>query len=71
MLRENLDYTLNWINKHKNIFNMVPPKAGGMALISYNIDINSTKLAERLRKEKSVFILPGDTYGTDKYFRAL
>ena len=40
-----------------------------MLFIRYNLDINSTELAEWLRLEKSVFILAGDCYGMDKYFR--
>ncbi len=69
MLRENLVLCEEWLSKHKNLFHFVPPKAGGMAFIRYNFDMNSTLLAERLRKEKSVFILAGDTYGMDHYFR--
>ena len=31
--------------------------------------MNSTDLADWLRKEKSVLILAGDVYGMDKHFR--
>ena len=48
---------------------MIPPKAGGMAFIRYNRDINSTELAHTLRNDKGVLILPGDVYGLDGYFR--
>ena len=40
-----------------------------MLFIKYNLDINSSDLAEWLRTEKSVFILAGDVFGMDKYFR--
>ena len=69
MLRENLKVCMDWIKKHEDLFHLIPPKAGGMAFVRYNFDINSSLLAERLRKEKSVFILAGDTYYMDKYFR--
>lgn len=35
----------------------------------YDYPINSTELAEWLRIEQSVFILAGDTYGMDGFFR--
>ncbi len=69
MLRENIRAVEEWIGSHSNLFNMVPPKAGGMAFIKYNMDINSRKLADRLRTEKSVFIMDGDCFGMDHYFR--
>ena len=40
-----------------------------MAFVHYSRDINSTKLAHALRKEKGVLILPGDVYGLDGFFR--
>jgi aspartate/methionine/tyrosine aminotransferase len=69
ILNENLKVLTEWINNHKDLFHFVPPKAGGMAFIRYNADINSRELSTRLRKEKSVFIVDGDCYGMDHYFR--
>lgn len=69
MLNENLVAVREWLNQYGDLFEYVPPQAGGMLFIKYNLDINSTELAEWLRKEKSVFILAGDTYGMDKHFR--
>jgi aspartate/methionine/tyrosine aminotransferase len=40
-----------------------------MAFVRYDLDINSTELSEWLRKEHSVFILAGDTFGMDRHFR--
>jgi aspartate/methionine/tyrosine aminotransferase len=69
MLNENLAATVEWVNKHGDLFRFIPPQAGGMAFMHYNLDINSTELAEWLRTEKSVFIVAGDCYGMDRYFR--
>ncbi len=69
MLNENLVAVKQWLDHYGNLFEYVAPKAGGMLFIKYNLDINSTELAEWLRKEKSVFILAGDCYGMDHYFR--
>ncbi|PKP34599.1 MAG: aspartate aminotransferase [Bacteroidetes bacterium HGW-Bacteroidetes-17] len=69
MLNENLIVMRNWLDHYGNLFEYVQPQAGGMIFIKYNLDINSSELAEWLRKEKSVFILAGDCFGMDHYFR--
>ncbi|MBT4287718.1 MAG: aminotransferase class I/II-fold pyridoxal phosphate-dependent enzyme [Deltaproteobacteria bacterium] len=69
ILNENLLILTEWIQNHKDLFHFIPPKAGGMAFIRYNADINSRELSTRLRKEKSVFVVDGDCYGMDHYLR--
>lgn len=69
MLNENLLAVKEWLDGYDNLFEYIPPKAGGMLFIKYNLDINSTALAKWLRTEKSVFILAGDVYGMDHHFR--
>nr|NQU92915.1 aminotransferase class I/II-fold pyridoxal phosphate-dependent enzyme [Bacteroidota bacterium] len=69
MLNENLKAVKSWLDQYGELFEYVPPKGGGMLFIKYNLDINSTELANWLREEKSVFILAGDCYGMDHYFR--
>jgi aspartate/methionine/tyrosine aminotransferase len=51
------------------LLRFIPPKAGGMAFMHYDLDINSSELSDWLRTEYSVFILAGDCYGMDHYFR--
>jgi aspartate/methionine/tyrosine aminotransferase len=69
MLNENLTVVKQWLDQYGDLFEYVEPQGGGMLFIKYNLEINSTELAEWLRNEKSVFILAGDTFGMDKYFR--
>ncbi len=69
MLRTNLQVMIDWLDAYGDLFRFTPPKAGGMAFMHYDLDINSTALADWLRTEKSVFILAGDCYGMDHYFR--
>ncbi len=68
-LNENLAYLTDWLKSHKDLFKLTPPKAGGMAFIHYNMNINSTDLANKLREEKSVLIVPGDQFGMDHFIR--
>lgn len=58
-----------WLEDHGNTFKVVPPDAAAICFVRYNLDVNSTEFVERLRKEKSVFIVPGDHFGMDHFFR--
>lgn len=69
LINKNLEILIEWIGQHQGLFFLVPPKAGAMAFIRYSLDINSTKLAEKLRNDKSVLIIPGDFFGMDGYIR--
>ncbi len=69
LLNENLEFFLEWVETRKHLFSFIPQKAGAMSFIRYFIDINSTELTEKLRKEKSLLIVAGDSFGMDKYLR--
>jgi aspartate/methionine/tyrosine aminotransferase len=58
-----------WLESHEGTFDVVPPEAAAIAYVRYNLDVNSTELVERLLREKSVFIVPGDHFGMDRYLR--
>ena len=58
-----------WLESHQGIFTLVPPQAAAIAFPHYHLDVNSTRLVERLMHEKSVFIVPGDHFGMDHYLR--
>ena len=68
-LNENLAVLTGWMNSHNGLFEMIPPRAGGIAFLRYNMDINSTELITKLREDKSVFIVPGDCFLMDGYIR--
>lgn len=69
ILRENLALLTDWVDANSEFVSLIPPTAGGMAFVRYNRDINSTELAHTLRTDCGVFVLPGDVYGLDGYFR--
>ncbi len=58
-----------WLGRHGDTFALVPPQASAICFVRYRLDINSTEFVERLRKEKSVLIVPGDHFGMDRFFR--
>jgi aspartate/methionine/tyrosine aminotransferase len=58
-----------WIEKRAPKLEHTPPEAGAIVFIRYHHAINSTILAERLRNEQSVLIVPGDHFEMDGYLR--
>jgi aspartate/methionine/tyrosine aminotransferase len=59
----------NWMDTHGDMFSLTPPRAAAIAFVRYRLEINSTVLAERLCRERSVFIVPGDHFGIDHHVR--
>ena len=68
ILRTNLPIVEEWVNR-TGIFSFVRPKAGAISFIKYGLNVNSTRLAEKLREQKSVLVVPGDHFGIDGYLR--
>lgn len=47
----------------------MPPRAGAICYTRYELDIGSSDLAQRLKDEQSVLIVPGDHFQMDGYVR--
>jgi aspartate/methionine/tyrosine aminotransferase len=58
-----------WIEKRAPKLEHTPPDAGAIVLVRYHHAVNSTLLAERLRNEQSVLVVPGDHFEMDGYLR--
>jgi aspartate/methionine/tyrosine aminotransferase len=58
-----------WMKENGSTFSAVPPQAAAIAFVRYHLDVNSTVLVNRLMKEKSVLIVPGDHFGVDHHLR--
>jgi aspartate/methionine/tyrosine aminotransferase len=69
ILNQQLPILTAFVERHAGHLSFVPPKAGAIAFIRYDWPINSTKLFERIRDEKSVLIVPGDHFERDSYMR--
>ena len=69
LLNKNLETFSKWVLPYSNYLSFLKPEAGGFAFVEYDMDINSTDLVHDLRKNEGVFIVPGDSFGKDKYFR--
>ena len=58
-----------WMAEHDDLFSYTPPDAAAIAFVRYNVDVNSTELVHRLIREKSAFVVPGDSFGIDRHLR--
>lgn len=69
IIRRNLPKLEAWIHSHYDIFTYIPPVAGAITFFRYKLPISSAALFDKLRKERSVLITPGDHFGVGKYIR--
>lgn len=69
ILQQNYPILENWMANHQEYFDMAPTYAGAVGYPHYRLSINSTLLGTRLRKEKSLLVVPGDFFGMDGYLR--
>jgi aspartate/methionine/tyrosine aminotransferase len=68
-LRRGFPILDGWLESHEGTFAVVPPQAAAIAFARYHLDVNSTEFVDRLMREKSVLIVPGDHFGMDHYLR--
>lgn len=69
IIRRNYEELRRWIDGHGSRLAHVPPMAGAICFIRYGFPINSSDLAWRLLKEKSVLLVPGDQFEMDGFIR--
>ncbi len=67
--RANFPLFRSWMEQRGALFRMIDPKAGAIAYVRYNLQLNSTRIMQRLLDEKSVLIVPGDHFGMDSFLR--
>lgn len=69
IIRDNLAILREWLDARPELFRYVPPAAGAILYLRYAADAGSSALAERLRVERDVLVVPGDHFGMDGYLR--
>ncbi|MED5377568.1 MAG: aminotransferase class I/II-fold pyridoxal phosphate-dependent enzyme [Acidobacteriota bacterium] len=64
-------YTIfeEWMQSHGDLLSIVPPGAAAIAFPRYELEVNSTTFVDRLIKEKSVLVAPGDHFNVDRHLR--
>ena len=69
ILRRQLPELEGWVARHADVFDWIPPRAGAIAFVPYRLPIAPTRLAERIRREQSVLVVPGDMLGGGRAIR--
>ena len=58
-----------WVQSNDPDFSYIPPAAGPMCFMRYDLDASSCDVAQQLIAQKSVLVVPGSQMGMDGYFR--
>jgi aspartate/methionine/tyrosine aminotransferase len=69
IIRANYPSLEDWIRTHEGIFTWVRPGAGAIAYVAYDLPATSTDLVDRIRRDRSVLLVPGDMFGLTKGIR--
>lgn len=69
ILNANLPALRAWLDAQGDLFRYVPPRAGAIAYVRYAVDVSSGELAQRLKDEQDVLVVPGEQFGMDRYLR--
>jgi aspartate/methionine/tyrosine aminotransferase len=68
IIRTNNSIVRKWIDRHDGLSH-IAPDAGAIALVRYAHPLPSIEIAERLRDERSVLVVPGAFFAMDGYLR--
>jgi aspartate/methionine/tyrosine aminotransferase len=68
MLHAGLETLTTWA-RALGVFQFRPPDAGAICFLRYDLPVSSLELAERLREEQDVLVVPGAHFGMEPYIR--
>ena len=59
----------NWVESHAGVLSLVPPQASAVAFLRCRLPVSTATLSDRLIKEKSVLVVPGECFGIPDHLR--
>jgi aspartate/methionine/tyrosine aminotransferase len=59
----------SWLQTHRDIFQWAAPQAGAITLARYRLPVGSAALVDRIRRDRSVLLVPGDMLGAGRSLR--
>ena len=59
----------SWAQRNDALFSWVPPQAAAIVFVRYYVEANSSELCERLIRDHSTYVVPGDHFGLDGHLR--
>jgi len=69
IIRANLAEATRWIDERSSFLAWTRPRGGLLALIKYDLPVDSLPLADRLATEYSVMLAPGSAFGYERHLR--
>src|SRR5919199_3380820 len=69
IIAANLAAAEAWVARHTDILAWTPPRAGLLALLRYDLPMDSRELADLLATEYSVMLAPGSVFGLERHLR--
>jgi aspartate/methionine/tyrosine aminotransferase len=69
ILTDNFPVFENWFRAHADVFLLPPTRAGAIGYPSYDLPIGSSVFTDRLRREKSLLLVPGAHFAMEHCLR--
>ncbi len=69
ILRERLPALLTWVEGHRDLISLVPPRAAAVAWLECAVEMGTDEMCRRLRDEMSVLIVPGSDFDMPSFIR--
>lgn len=69
IIAANLATAARWMAERADFLSWTPPRGGLLALLKYDLPIESLALADRLANEYSVMLAPGSAFGYEHHLR--
>ena len=68
-VRRGFEQLAAWLDGLDGRFEVVPPAASAVALVRCTAEISSRDLVDRLIREQSVLVVPGEHFGVERHVR--
>jgi aspartate/methionine/tyrosine aminotransferase len=69
IIAENMAFARQWFNENADLATWTEPRAGLLAMMKYNLPIDSTTIADALARDVRVMLAPGSSFGLEGYLR--
>jgi len=69
LIRAGFPVLEEWASSHEGLFTIRHPDAAAIAFLRYHLDVGSEELADRIRREQSVLVVPGTYFGVEQHLR--
>ncbi len=69
IITANLRAATSWVEARRDFISWTPPRGGLLALLKYDLPIDSLTLADRLAIDYSVMLAPGAAFGYEHHLR--